>query len=366
VNRTVLGFIRKELVQALRDPRMFMVMFAMPVVQMVMFGYALTSEIRNIRLAVVSAPGDVMASRLAERAFSSGWFLPADLSGMEPVSALKARRADAVVITPPGGLDRAFVRGGARLQVLVDATNAIKARSVEFYLNAILSRMAAEQGAGGRTASPVSLDVRALFNPSMKSSVFMVPAVMVFVLAVVSVLLTSMSIAREKEMGTMEMLISAPVSRWEILLGKTVPYILIGVIDVPLVLFVAVGWFGVPMRGSFWVLVLAAVLFVIAASSVGTLISTLARNQQQAMMGSFMFMLPAILLSGIMFPLENMPKVVVGITYLNPLRYFVTVLRNIMLKGGDASVVFLNLAALAALAAAAAVMSYSRFRQTLN
>ena len=164
----------------------------------------------------------------------------------------------------------------------------------------------------------------------------------------------------------MEMLISAPVSRWEILLGKTVPYILIGVIDVPLVLFVAVGWFGVPMRGSFWVLVLAAVLFVIAASSVGTLISTLARNQQQAMMGSFMFMLPAILLSGIMFPLENMPKVVVGITYLNPLRYFVTVLRNIMLKGGDASVVFLNLAALAALAAAAAVMSYSRFRQTLN
>ncbi len=252
------------------------------------------------------------------------------------------------------------------MQLLVDATNAIRARSVESYLNRILTQMGREESGAADSRPGISFDVRVLYNPALESRIFMVPAVAVFILGIVSVLLTSMAIAREKEMGTLEMLLSAPVAGWEIIAGKTIPYIVVALVDAPIVLAVATLWFGVPLRGSVAVLGMAALLYIVTASAIGTLVSTLARNQQQAMMGSFMFMMPAIMLSGIMFPIDNMPDAVRWITYLDPLRYFVTLLRNIMLKGGDPAVVWSNLAALALIAAAVGGTAIRRLRGTLN
>jgi len=363
MNPTLKGFLRKELVQALRDPRMRVVLFLMPVIQMSIFGLALSNEVRNIRFAVAAAPDDTLAQQLRERAVASGWFRLVHADG-DPYRLVRSGRAEAVFIVPPGGLTRAVERGGARAQLLVDAANAVRARSVENYVQRILRRVLAEEGRGRPQA--LAFDVRVLYNPSMETAVYLVPGVLCMILCVLTIILTSMSLAREKEMGTFETLIAAPVSDWEILLGKTLPYIFLGMLDVPLVLAVAVFAFKVPLVGPVWQLGLASLAFVACTVSIGTLISTFAKNQQQAMMGGFLFMFPAIQLSGVMAPLENIPELIKPIIYLNPLQYFVTLLRTIMLKGGAPAVFWPNLLALVAMAGVSIALSVRRFRQTLN
>jgi len=367
MNRTVKGFIRKELGQAFRDPRMLALLFVAPVIQILMFGYAVRTDIKNISLGVLAAPDDRMASRLADRAYSSGYFVPVRISFSNPMGDLESGRVNAVLIAPPGGLSRAFGRGEGSIQVLVDATNSVRARSVELYLGALASEVAQEaRSAGSLPQTGVHFDTRILYNPTMESYIFMVPALAVLVLSEILILLTAMAIAREKELGTMEMLLSAPISRWEILAGKTLPFLIMAFINAPLVITAGILWFDVPFRGSLWEICLASVIFATATASVGMLVSTLARNQQQAMIGSFMFMLTAMMLSGVFFPVENMPPSVYWVTFLNPLRYFVTLLRNIILKGGDPAVVWPNMAGLAVIAGATAFVAVRRFRQTLN
>ena len=195
---------------------------------------------------------------------------------------------------------------------------------------------------------------------------FLVPGVMGMLICLITIILTAMSLTREREMGTFETIVSAPLSNKEVLLGKTIPYVILGLLDAALV--VAAGYliFGVPVRGPLWQLGLAALVFVMTTVSVGTFISTVSKNQQQAMLGGFMFLFPAILMSGVMYPIENMPRAVIAAAYLDPLMYFVRLFRNIMLKGGDLYVFWTNLGALALMAMFAAGLAYKRFRQTLN
>jgi len=365
LNPVIVGFIRKELSQAFRDPRMAAMIFAAPIIQMLIFGYALRTDIRNIRLAVIAAPGDRLAARIAERAYASGYFLPAAVSRADPYGDLAAGRADAVLIAPARGFTRAVGREEGSAQLLIDATNAVRARVVEGYITGIAAGVLTDASGMAPPAGPVRFDVRVLYNPTLESSIFMIPALAVLVLSLMAVL-TAMGIAREKELGTMEMLLSAPVSRWQILAGKTIPYVLMAFVNTPIVIATGILWFGVPVRGPIWMIALSAVVFAVAVSSVGTLVSSLARNQQQAMIGVFMFILPGMMLSGVFFPLENMPPAVYWITYLNPLRYFVTLMRNIILKGGSPEVFIPNLLAMACLAIFAAWFAVKRFRQTLN
>ncbi|HRY29930.1 MAG TPA: ABC transporter permease [Elusimicrobiota bacterium] len=366
MNPTLVAFVRKELLQSLRDVRMRAVIFVLPVVQLTLFGLALSTEVRNIRLATDFSPLDVLSRRVAEACLATGWFVPAARGAGDPFHWVRAGGADAGMVSPRGGLARAVERGPATLQLLVDATNTIRARSIEVYFKTVLGGVLRETSPGPARASPVLLEPRVLYNPSMRTAVFLVPGVLSMILCVVTVILTSMSMAREKEMGTFETLVSAPLSNTEILLGKTLPYVLLGVADAVIVLTVAVFGFRVPMQGPVWQVLLAAVVFVFSTVAAGTLISTVARNQQQAMMGSFLFLFPAMLLSGIMFPLENMPRALGWIAYLNPLKYFVVLMRNIMLKGGDAWVVGGNLLELAALGMVLSWLAARRFHQTLN
>lgn len=366
MNITLIGFLKKELSQALRDVRMRGVIFIMPMIQMIIFGLAISTEMKNVRLKAVYAPGDRVARRVEERALASKWFVPAKTEGNDQFHWIRSGQANAVLMVPSEGLTKTFERGEGQIQILVDAINAVRARGIERYFQAVIEEVALAENPAATKPPPVSLDVRVLYNPSMETAFFMVPGVMGMLLTVLTVILTSISMSKEKEIGTFEMLISAPVKNWEILLGKTLPFVFLGMVVFPLVLSVAVFGFGVPIRGHLWQLFLVAFIYVCTAVSIGTLISTFAGNQQQAMMGGFLFLFPSLLLSGLMYPVENMPGALIWIAYLNPLRYFVTLLRNIMLKGGDYFVVWTNLGALVILGAACIWLSFKRFKQTLN
>lgn len=364
--RVLKAFIVKELRQTLRDPRMRVLLFIAPVIQMTLFGLALRNEVRNIRLAVVAQPSDRLAWDLAARAEGSGWFHRVDIGAADPIQAVRAGKVDAVMIAPPGGLTRAAGRGRGEVQLLVDASNTVRSQGVFQYFDQIRLQVMAEHfGASG--APRLDVKARVLYNPTLESRTFMVPGVLAMLLVLVSLTLTSSSITREKERGTFETLLAAPIGRAEILLGKAVPYVLLAFLaQMPLVLAVAHFGFRVPIRGELWELALAAFAFILCNVSLGVLVSTYAANQQQAMMGTFLILYPAQMLSGILYPLENMPAVLRWITYFNPLRYFALLIRNIMLKGGSPELFWPNVGALFALSAFLLALAWRKFSPTLN
>ncbi len=370
MNITLIGFIKKELRQTLRDPRMRFILFLVPIIQMTLFGVALSTEVKNIRLGVFMEPDDTVAADVYRDAIASGWFLPARTGIQDPFRQIQSGDADAVLVAPPGWLTRSIGRGGAQLQLLINAENPIQARSVDQYMQQIFLNVLRRDGLDATktssTALPLQLDVRLLYNPSLRSAIFMVPGVMSMIVCVLTILLTSMALAREKEIGTFEMLISAPIQTWEIIAGKTLPYFILGLLDVPVVLLVAILVFDVPIRGPLWELGLASIAFVGATVCIGMLISTFAKNQQQAMLGGFLFLLPAILLSGIMFSVDNMPLWLKLFVYANPLTYFAALLRNILLKGGDPYLTFKYVGFVALSGAAALWISFRRFRHTIQ
>ncbi|AHZ84383.1 putative multidrug ABC transporter permease YbhR [Bdellovibrio bacteriovorus] len=357
--KTLLGFIKKEFWQILRDPRMRILLFLAPCVQLTIFGVALSTEANNIRLSLVGAPNDSSLQELHRKALASGWFVPAKPSLSDPYEQIQKGQADAVLIAPTGGLDRALGRKEGEVQLLINATNVTRAQGIERYMGSILRSLHPQD-------PPLQFDVRVLYNPAMRSALFLVPGVMSMLVCLITILLTSMSVAKEKELGTFETLISAPVSPEEVILGKTVPFVLLGLSNIPLIVGVAVVLFGMPMRGSLWMLLLAAVAFVCCTVGIGLFISTVAKNQQQSMMGGFLYLFPSVLLSGMVFPVENMPWALRIFSYINPLTYFIELLRNIMLKGGDLRLIAVNVLILVAMAVLAITASWRRFKTTLS
>lgn len=362
----VLAFIKKEFAQTLRDPVMRVFLLVAPVLQLVVLGYAISTDFRNLRVAVQYEPSDVAARQLADKIYSTEWFVRVEAFNRDPYELLQSGKADAVLVAPLGGMTRALANGGESAQLLIDAQNATKARAVEAYLQTILAAFVKEKYPAARQGGAVNFDIRVLYNPAMETSLFMIPAIMALIMALATVMLTSMSIAREKELGTFESIIAAPLTNTEIILGKTIPFIIIGFFDAIFIIAVGTGVFGMPMRGPVLLLALATVVFVCATVSIGTLISTIAKNQQQAMMGTFLFLFPSILMSGMMFPVENMPAALRVFAYLNPVKYFITILRNVMLKGNIPELYWPNLAVLLAMTLVVVFVAAKRFRQTLN
>ncbi len=375
LNPTVMGFFKKELVQTLRDKRMRIMLFVMPVIQMTVFGVAISTETRNIKLAAIYQPNDFLCRRVVERCYSSKWFIPAkNLDGNDPFKWIQSGKADVVMIAPEKGLTRGVGRalqpgsgeGGANLQLLIDSSNITKAQAVESYTQATLSQVLTEAFPQKNQSPPVRFVARYLYNPEMVTSVFMVPSVLCMILLMVTMILSSSSMAREKEMGTLETLLSSPATTTEIMLGKSLPFVLLGMIEFPLVIAVAIFGFGVPMRGSFFLLMGCALVFMCNAVAFGILLSTFVKNLQQSAMAGFLFIFPAIQLSGVLYPVENMPWLLKYCAYLDPIMYFVNLLRNIMLKGGDFQVVAFNAGALFVMGVIAIGIASRRFHQTLN
>ncbi len=378
------AFVKKELLQALRDPRMKLFLFVMPMIQLTIFGLALNTDVKNIKFCAKPMLNDPLLKDIRRDAIASKWFIPVagdEKTNSEDISGFKNQSTELILYAPVGGLTRAFEKGEGILEALIDGTDLIRGRSIKGYLKNIVNKaannrneknqpfkltMQAQTKPASMQKRPIYFSTRILFNPELKTSFNLVPGVLCMLICIITIMMTSMSIAKEKEIGTFETLISAPISITEILLGKTIPYIFIGCVNLPLVFFVAVAGFDVPMRGSYLWLAFSTILFLITTVSIGTMVSTIARNQQQAMMGSFIFLLPAILLSGIIFPIENMPWPIKAMSIFNPLMYYSALLKNIMLKGGDFYVIFTHTLALLLISIIAVMTAFKKFRLNLG
>lgn len=365
MRQTLLGFIKKELTQSLRDPRMRLLLLLTPVLQLALFGFAISTEIKNITLAAAFDSDDYVMREIYERSIASGWFVPARAKEKDPYKIVESGEADVVLVAGEGGFTKALGRGDAKLQVLINAVNATKAQSVDGYLNGIVQMVVKGHFKAPLPSPPLIIEQRVLFNPDLNTAVFMVPGIMCMIMLISTMVLANLAIVREKELGTFEMLISAPISKSEIIYGKTIPYVVLGLSNFPLIIGVAIFVFNVPMRGNFLVLLLAAFAFVCTSVALGALISTFCQNQQQATLAAFLFLFPMIMFSGVMFPVENMPSSIQWLATIDPLAHYTGLLRNIMLKGGGTQYVIKHISALALTALITVILAQRRFHTTL-
>jgi ABC-2 type transport system permease protein len=366
--RRVAHMIRKEFLELRQDPRLFGLVIMAPLLQLTMLGYAASIDVRDVRMLVVDEDRSTESRELISRFDASQYFIIVDsVSSSNDIDAYLDRglASMAVAIPPDYG---ARIRAGqpTAFQVVADGTDANSTNVALGYAGALVAAYSREltASAGSGAARPlIQTDVRVWFNPSLESRDFMIPGILALVLLVVTTNLSSMAIVREKELGTLEQLNVTPLARWELIVGKLLPYAVLGLVDVLLVVAVAVGWFEVPLRGSFVLLVGLCVVYLMSTLGLGLFVSTISHTQQQAMMTtSFFFLLPMIFLSGFIFPIENMPEVIQPVTYLIPLRYFLVMLRGIFLKGVGLEVLWPQ--ALALFAWGVAMLTLATLRST--
>jgi ABC-2 type transport system permease protein len=336
----------KELIELKGDPRLFSIVILAPIIQLFLLGYAATTDVRNVPVVVADGDRSSASRELIERFDASPTFTVVDLAaGVHDVDRYLERRLAWIALEIPPGYGAALGAGRPQtVQLLADGSDANSAgvslgyagNLIAGYAQELAGRLAVpvgEDGLGDRGGS-MTPELRVWFNPRLESRDFMIPGVVALLLLVVTTNLSSMGIVREKELGTLEQLNVTPLRRWELIVGKLLPYALIGVIDVALVLAVAIAWFEVPMRGSALLLFAMTMIYLMSTLGLGLFVSTISSTQQQAMMTTtFFFLMPMVLLSGFVFPIENMPAVIQPFTYLIPLRYFLVILRSIFLKG---------------------------------
>jgi len=338
--RRVLHVMRKELIELRSDPRLFGIVIMAPLVQLTLLSYAATTDVRDVPLLVVDADRSTESRDLLSRFEASDHFVIVGEAG-------SARDIDGwldsgeawMAVSIPADYG-ARVRSGRTVlvQVVADGTDANSTTVALGYARALVGRynedLLAARAPSGRATPLVDAEVRIWFNPELESRHFMVPGIVALLLLVVTTNLSAMAIVRERELGTLEQLNVTPIARWELIVGKLLPYGLIGLLDVILVLLVAIYWFEVPMRGSLALLFAMSVVYLSCTLGLGLFVSTISHTQQQAMMTTtFFFLMPMIYLSGFVFPIENMPAWIQPLTYLIPLRYFLVIVRGLFLKG---------------------------------
>jgi ABC-2 type transport system permease protein len=375
--------LRKELIQALREPRMRVLLFVPPMVQLIVFGFAVNLDVDHARIAWMDMDRTPQSRSLRDRFTGSGRFdiVSAPGSEEEVQRTLDRGEAQAVVRILPG-FARDTARGRAtEVQILIDGTNSNTASLVASYAGSIIAEYSADvmerqqrikvlarsPGSPVSAAAPrVTARTRVWFNPDLYSRNYFVPGVIANIIMLVTLMLTALGIVREKEIGTMEQLMVTPVRPMELMLGKTLPFALVGLLDVVLVTGVARAVFHIPLHGSFLLLLFCALLFLMTTLGAGLFLSTISQTQQQAMLGSFFFSTPAFMLSGFAFPIRNMPVAVQYLTYLNPVRYFIEIVRGIFLKGAGVDVLWPQMAAMAVYGIAVVGLSAMRFQKKLD
>jgi ABC-2 type transport system permease protein len=350
----VLHLMRKEFLELRADPRLFSLVIVAPIVQLTMLGYAASTDVKNVPMAVVDEDRSSQSRDLIARFDASASFTVVDvLPSIRDVDTyLESGRAWMVLDIPAEFGERTRSARPATVQVVADGTDANSTNVALGYAGALVTGYARALASARGVLPPdplVSAEVRVWFNPQLESRYFMIPGILALVLLVVTTNLSSMALVRERELGTLEQLNVTPIARWELIMGKLLPYAVIGMIDVMLVLAVALGWFQVPLRGSFALLLLLCLVYLLTTLGLGLFVSTISATQQQAFMtASFFFLIPMVFLSGFVFPIENMPTAIQPVTYLIPLRYFLVILRGIFLKGVGLETLWPDAAALLA------------------
>jgi ABC-2 type transport system permease protein len=375
--------IRKEFRQAFREPRMRTMLFLPPIIQLLIFGYAVNLDVEHASMAWMDQDRTPQSRELLAAFQGSGRFdvLATPSNDREVQMLLDANKVDMVVRVLPG-FERDIERGrSTAVQVLINGTNSNTASIVSGYASSIVANFSAEamdvqtrnRLAARMAPGPVhagvpqlNLEARAWFNPDLLSRNYFVPGIVVNIIMQITLMLTAMAIVREKEIGTMEQLMVSPIRPIELMLGKTLPFALVGLVDTALVIAVALLMFHVPFRGSVLFLFACAILFLMTTLGAGMFISTISRTQQQAMMTTFLFFQPFFLLSGFAFPIRNMPESIQFLTLLDPLRYFIEIVRGVFLKGTGVTVLWPQIVALAVFGLVILSLSAMRFRKRLD
>ena len=366
--------VTKEFLQVLHDPHMRVTIFLTPLIQLVVFGYAVTLDVRNIVTAVWDQDDTPASRELLAHFAGSGYFTirthantPGELQRMLDRGSIQL-----ILHVDKGfGADVAAGRA-AQLQVIVDGTDSNTASIILGYVSRITGQFSRDVAIervrktvrGRPPAAAVELRSRAWFNENLESRNFFLPAIVVHLATLTSLILTSMAIVREREIGTMEQILVTPIRPAEFIIGKILPFAIIALADVALIAVVGVFWFDVPIHGNLLLLFLATVVYLLTPLGAGLMISTIARTQQQASMSTFFFYFPAFLLSGFVYPVENMPEVVQWITYANPVRYALVIVRGIFLKGTGLGVLWPQMLALLAMGLLMLAVAVKRFRKT--
>ena len=369
--------IVKELLQLRQDRRMLPILLVSPVIQVLVFGFAVNTDVTDVPLVLVDQDHTAASRELVRRFTGSGYF---ELVGVEDgiggIDDWLVTGEAQLALVIASGYGRALAsQGTPAVQVVADGSDSTSSTLALGYATAIVRSEEAElvarrlaKGEGARPApGRIELISRVWYNPDLLSRWFYVPAVLAMILMIMTMLLSAMAVVREKEIGTMEQLIVTPIRSWQLLVGKLFPFALIGFVQVFLVTAVAVWGFAVPLRGSFLLLLGLTMLFVLNTLGLGLLVSTVVRTQQQAMMtAAFVFMLPMVYLSGLIFPIENMPRAIQLFTYLIPLRYYANIIRGIFLRGSGLGVLWPEAVTLAVTGVGILAVASLRFRKRID
>ena len=343
IMKRFLGFITKEFYHIFRDKRTMFILFGMPIAQIMLFGFAITNEINNVNIAILDKSKDTETQKIITKINASNYFETQEqITNEDQIeSVFKKGKVKAVLIFETDFIKNLESNSKAIVQIITDTTDPNVANTVNNYINAILQNHIQEKNKALKAQYQINTQTQLYYNPSLKSVFTFVPGVMTVILMLLSAMMTSISITREKELGTMEVLLVSPIKPFQVIVGKVFPYIFLSVINAIIIISLGVFVFGMPIEGSLYLLAFESVLFIITALSLGILISTVSNSQQTAMMISlFGLMLPIILLSGFIFPISSMPMPLQIVSNIIPAKWFIIIVKAVMLKGVTLAVIW--------------------------
>lgn len=365
----------KEFILLVRDPKMRFMVLLIPFLQTIVFGYAVTTDVNHIATAIFDEDKTVESRAFVDSFIHNGYFdFDRNIFHENEMDELMNRGdVSAIIHIPRGFQEDIKTKRPVHIQGIIDGTDSNMANIVLNYMSRIVVQESNARAIKDNNQSTplqqnipnINLESRAWFNENLESRNYYVPGILATVITLLTLTLTSMAIVREKEIGTIEQVMVTPIHRYEFILGKTIPFILIGLFDVTLIFLLAVFWFEVPMRGQIVVLFTGISFYLLTVLGAGLLISTMCQTQQQAMMSAFLFYFPCVLLSGFIFPIANMPEVIQWLTYLNPLRYFLIVIRGVFLKGVGLEILWPQMLLLALMGGAILIFATRSFKKTI-
>jgi ABC-2 type transport system permease protein len=362
------GFVIKEFYHIFRDYRTLLILFGMPAVQLMLFGYVLTNEIKDARIAIYDPSQDVVTRRISDKILSSGYFiLERNLTSVSEIDPIfRQGEVKLALVYEPGFAQKLEKTGKARIQLIGDASDPNTANMLVNYASGIISNYLVSMNSE-KVPLQIIPEVRMMYNGELKGVYMFVPGLMAMLLMLISALMTSLSITREKELGTMELLLVSPMRPSQIIIGKVFPYVFLAFIDACIILALGNLVFGIPILGSIILLLLESLLYICMALSLGILISSITNSQQVAMMISLVaLMLPTILLSGFVFPVENMPVIMQVLCHAMPPKYYITIIKSIMLQGNGIEYVWRETLILVGFTAVFLALSIKKFNIRLS
>ncbi|HOI32976.1 MAG: ABC transporter permease [Bacteroidales bacterium] len=362
------GFVIKEFLHIFRDFRTLLILFGMPIAQVLLFGFAITNEINHASIAVFDKARDSKSLELQQKLTASGYFdINMQLDNTKAIEkAFRSGKVKEVVVIPPQFGKTLDLGQQTTIQLINDASDPNTANLISSYTSAILRDFAADANPQS-TLLPVATETTMLYNPELKGVFMFVPGTITVLLMLVSAMMTSISIAREKEMGTMEVLLISPLKPYQIILGKVLPYVVFSFVNASVILLMAYTIFEMPVNGSLMLLLAETLLFILMALAMGLFISTVSNSQQTAMLLSmFALMLPTILLSGFVFPVENMPLALQWLSHIMPSKWFIIIVKSIMLKGLGIAYIWQETLIILAMAVIFILLSIKKFEVRLN